>query len=186
MSTTHQRLREAEAVFRRLFQDDFNGDTENEAGSPPEFVPFKSASREDAEKEISAEIDLNLRRVGLAIEQINQKSLAELKAAFILLNAYIQKPETYLSIHADDESDRKSLVVQIIFALIERKKLLLERYSALMTQEKIREIKTILGTLDDKAVRKAIEKNLVQLAIKDQFILEEFRGLEKFYMLTLP
>jgi hypothetical protein len=186
VSTTFERLRKAEAVLRGLSKNVAKSKLDKETGDHPSVSPSKTAVGENDATKIYQKIDDHMRKVGLAKEQIEQKGLKELKNALVLISAYMKKPDSYLGLNLDEYSSRNNFEIQIQDTLIERKKMLLQRYSALTTRQKILQINGILDTLEDKAAREAIKRKLIQISIVDQFVQKEFRSLQKDNILASP
>jgi hypothetical protein len=180
VGTTQERLRKAEAVFKTLFESELNCKNDKAQNSPTGCGSPQIDFGKRTENETCQAIEVSLRRIGLGIEQIQQKSLNGLKNAMIMLNACIRKPQSYLGVDSQNGSDEINFGAEMMAILIARKIILLERYCGLMCHLKMQEIRKILGTMDNEAARKAIEKRLIQLVIKDRFVIDECKALSKF------
>ena len=185
MGSTFERLRKAEAVFRGLSKNFHKSKKDKQSGLNRPMISSELEVAEDHTTIIDQKLDGLLRKAGMTFEQIEQKSLRELKTALVLINAYIKKPDSYLGLDLDDYQAKDELEIHIRDTLIERKKLLLERFSALINSKKIEQIIFILNTMEDTATKSAIKKKLLQIAIKDQFVQKELRSLDKKDILEL-
>jgi len=136
LGTTFKRLREAEKAFRRRYKntEDRTAGNDTVVSSNPTYS--KEAFRKNTADKILEKLELHLRKAGLAIDQIKQKNLRDLKRAYSILNAYIQKQESYLWSNSGNEYHKEDLRIKVLFNLIERKKFLLQRYFSLMKEEK--------------------------------------------------
>ena len=180
MGTTFERLRKAEAVFSGLSKNFDRNKPKKKPDAHPPQISAKPAATERDPIAINNKLNDHLQKAGLAIEQIEQKGLKELKAALVRINTYIHTPETHLGLELNHLPRKSDIESKIKITLIERKKMLLERTSALINQQMIKQINGILDTLDDKTARDAIKKKLHQIAQKDQYLQNEYRMLNKF------
>lgn len=179
MGTTQDRLRKAEAVFKELFDNEIKRQHDIAKYSHANHGSSQSNSGKKSGNQFRQAFESSLRHLGLGMEQIQKKDLTELKNALIMVNACIQRPNFYMGAHFENGPGGYISDAEMMSILIERKKNLLERYCTMVSRVKVRQIQKILDTLDNEPARKAIDKLLIQLLIKDQFILEEFRALEK-------
>jgi hypothetical protein len=180
VGTTQDRLRKAEALFKELFDNEIKDRHDISKSSPVNQASPQSDSGKKSVNQIRQAVHGSLRHLRLGMEQIQKKDLMELKNAIIMLNACIQRPNFYLGVHFENEPGDDISEAEMMSILIERKKNLLERYCTMVSRVKVRQIQKILDALDNEPARKAIDKLLIQLLIKDQFILEEFRSLGSF------
>jgi len=119
-------------------------------------------------------------KLGLDEEQISNQNQNEIRQSLILINRYIEKPDCFLSlISGDDDKSEIDVCNTIMAVLLDRKKLALLRYDALINREKFEKIKQVAGKIADKDIRSTIEKNLCQLIVKDQIFKKEYRKLDK-------
>ena len=179
MRSTIERLRKAEAVFRSLSKKSSDIEIGRKNHNSPTDISSEPIAEESYSSSIYKKLDNRLRKIGLAAEQIEQKSLKELKTAHVQINACLRNPEVYLDFDIDQQTSKDSIEIQIRDTLIETKRILLERFSAMINQQKIRQINKIINTLEDKTIKNAIKKNLLQIAIKDQFLQKEYSSIKK-------
>ena len=179
MSKTFERLRKAEAVFKDLSDKISKSRTDHE-DCDNLLVDSNEVAQEDIDTaQVYQKIDHHLQKSELTVAQIGQKNLKELKTALVLINAYMKKPEVYLGFDLEESFRKNEIESYIRDTLIERKKLLLERFSTHINRKNIKQINCILDTLNDKAAKEAIRKKLLQIAIKDQFVQKEYNSLRK-------
>jgi hypothetical protein len=179
VGTTQDRLRKAEALFKELIDGEIKGRGDSAKCRNVIQASCPADSGKKSANQVRQAVESNLRRLGLGTEQIRKEDLKGLKNALITMNACIQRPHFYLDAHFKNESIENNARVEIMSVLIERKRILLERYCTMVSSIKVRQIRKILDTIDNEPACKMIDKLLIQLLIKDQFVLEEFRALEK-------
>jgi len=182
MGITDERLRKAETAFRKLFESELNWQKAKAADRPAAHRPLQIDFDAEVKNDTCRTIESGLRRMGLGVEQIQHKGIDAVKNAIVMLNACIRKPEAYLGVTPAKEPGNIICEERTASILMARKKFLLERYCVLTSREKIGKIRKILETVDNESARQAIEKHLIQLVIRDQFILEEFTALGNFYI----
>jgi hypothetical protein len=180
MGSTIERLRKAEKLFGDLSKKNSKSNYDHM------HISSEPISQKIDTFNIYEKLNDQLWKSGLAVEQIEQKSLKDLKTALALINACIRKPEVYLELDLKQQPIKDNIEVQIRDILVERKKILLERFSAMINRQKIKQINDILNTLNDKAAKEAIKKNLIQIAIKDQFIQKEYSSIKKRIIIPSP
>jgi len=123
-------------------------------------------------------LESRLMKLGLGRDQIAKQSLKEIKQSLLLMTACISNPESYLRLD-DIDNPVNGWQTKIINALAERKKNALERYSALITSEKVENIRRLTKKIGNQEIEKEIEKNLVHLLIKETMVSEEYHKLEE-------
>jgi hypothetical protein len=175
---TFDQLRRAEAIVKGLDRKNSNCKFDNEISDQPFFASSEYITGEGEPTHVYQTINRYLQIEGLGVQQIKKKNLQEIKTALVMINAYMKKPESYLKFDLNSclKKNGSEIVMQNIFS--ERKILLLERFSALVNLEKIKQIDGILDTIDDKKLREVIKKKLLQIVIKDQFVQKEYRSLK--------
>lgn len=186
MGSTIERLRKAETVFEGLSKKNSKSNYDHKTHDVTTKISYESTTQEIYASNIYEKLNDQLRKTGLEVEQIEQKSLKELKTALALINACIRNPEVYLELDLKQHPSKDNIEALIIDSLAERKKILLERFSAMINRQKIKQINGILNTLKDKAAKEAIQKNLLQISIKDQFVQKEYRSIKKRKIFPSP
>jgi len=186
MKSTIEQLRKAEILFRDLSRKNSKNKYDHQNNDATKKISSGPTTQAIDASNIYEKLNDQLRKTGLAVEQIEQKSLKDLKTALALINACIIKPEVYLELDLKQHPSKDNIEALIIDSLAERKKILLERFSAMINRQKITQINDILNTLNDRAAKEAIKKNLIQIVIKDQFVQKEYSSIKKRIIFPSP
>ena len=137
----------------------------------------KQENRHDSNDDFEAQ----LRRLALTKEKIQKKNIYALHRSLILLNEWIDTLDKNFKRDAQKmvRLSSKPPNRRIISVLSDLRKYALERYSALINKKKIENIRIQLSLIEDKKLRGKIEKNLLQIELKDQIILQEYPKLDR-------
>jgi hypothetical protein len=135
--------------------------------------------RSDQKKKLN-DLELYLSRYGLGEDQIPNQNQHQIRQSLILLNRFIEKPDGLLNLGSSDcdrpETDFRTNIMPL---LLERKKIALLRYDALINKEKFEKIRKLVKKIPDENIRTTIENSLCQLIIKDQIFKKEYLNLDK-------
>ena len=135
--------------------------------------------RSDQNKKLN-DLELYLSRYGLGEDQIPNQNQHQIRQSLILLNRFIEKPDGLLNLGSSDcdrlETDIRTNIMPL---LLERKKIALLRYDALINKEKFEKIRKLVKKIPDENIRTTIENSLYQLIIKDQIFKKEYLNLDK-------
>ena len=158
MGRTHEALRRAEANFqKRNFKEK----------QPLQKEQIRSSERFESQ----------LKDLGLGKDQILNQNLKEIGQSLHQVDGYIASPTTSLNIKFNDfETDFNK---DILLILIDRKKLILNRFNDLVSNRKYHKIKRLLRNVADEDIRTSIEKIINELHVKDRIIKKEHQKLEQ-------
>ena len=125
-------------------------------------------------------MEFYLSRLGLGEDQISKQNQTDVRKSLILLNRCIENPDFLFKCSPPGcKAPTAEFGTNVLNLLLDRKKLALLRYDTLINKEKFEEIRRLIGKIADKKIRASIEKNLFQLAIKDQILKKEYRKIDK-------
>ena len=160
MSRTHEALRRAEANFQKeTFKENYS-------------EPLKQL-------ELIEKIESGLLGLALSEKQILNQDLKEIKRSLKQIEHCMIDPRTSFNIQVDNsEADPIKAVLSI---LIDRKKLLLNRFNELINIRKYYNIKKLSKNISEDRIRSSIEKIINELYIKDKVLKKEYTKLDQMY-----
>ncbi|MGD2097860.1 MAG: hypothetical protein PVG35_09785 [Desulfobacterales bacterium] len=169
MSRTHEALRRAEVNFQKK-------NFEQKYLRPVEQVRKKPIEKID----LSEKIETSLAGLALSEKQILSQDLKEIRQSLKKIEQCIMEPKTSLNIHANDSETNHSIAALSI--LIDRKKLLLNRFNDLVTKRKYYIIKKLTKNIADDSIRSSFEKIVNDLYIKDKILQKEYHKLDQMLL----
>lgn len=158
MSRTHEALRRAEAnLEKKTFEKKY-----------PE--PVKQL-------ELIEKIETCLISLGLSEKQILNQNLQEIRQSLKKIEACIIDPAKSLNIRADhSETDHYNIALSI---LVNRKKLLLNRYNNLVNKIKYYHINKLISDIAEDDIRSSLGKKIRDLYVKDKVLEKEYSKLDE-------
>ena len=160
MSRTHEALLRAEANFQKKnIQEKY--------------------SEPLGQLELIEKIESGLLRLALSEKQILNQDLKEIKRSLKQIEQCMIHPITSFNIQADSsKADHSKAVLSI---LIDRKKLLLNRFNELINIRKYYNIKKLSKNISEDRIRSSIEKIINELYLKDKVLKKEYTKLDQMY-----
>jgi hypothetical protein len=169
MSRTHEALRRAEVNFqKKKFEQKY-------------LRPIEQTGKEPIEKiDISEKIETSLAGLALSEKQILSQDLKEIRQSLKKIDQCIINPKKSLNIHANHfETNHYKAALSI---LIDRKKLLLNRFNDLVTKRKYYIIKKLAKNIADDSIKSLFEKIINDLYIKDKILQKEYHKLDQMLL----
>lgn len=139
-------------------------------------LPKEADRFADAQNRVEEFFEPQLRKLGLSVDDINHQDLAELQKSLETVNEAIAHPESFatlkLSVTASALFITKSdayLEVGVLPVLLERKRLILRRIAELRGEQKIDNLRDLVGQVADEDLKAVLEKEVAELESTKQY-----------------
>jgi hypothetical protein len=161
MSRTYEALRRAESNFQKKKLEDIYSE-------PNEPI------------ELNEKIETYLIDLGLSEKQIFSQNLREIRQSLEKIEQYIINPAKSLNIKSDyTETYNYQIALSI---LVNRKKLLLNRYNDLVNKIKYNHINKLIKNIAEVDIRSSLRKIIRDLCVKDKILEREYKKLNEMLL----
>lgn len=168
MSRTHEALRRAEANLKKKNLQETHSEKNGQ---------IQSIEQLETQRLLTQKLEARLTDLGLSEDQILNQNLKEIGLSLNQINKCIASPKSSLNIQIENpEADFSKDFMPI---LIERNKLILNRFDELLSKKKYQNINKLLNKITDQGIKTSLEKNINALYLKDKILTKEYQKLEQ-------